>query len=236
MLKRTATIRKGTRGRKRRPNLQRSQTWAKKELQVARSIEKKYFDTTISNVIPDVTTPVASTTVINAMQQGSSAITRVGNKITCLEVLFRGFLSPTDAVANPSDAVRLMLVHDSQTNGATPAVPNVLLNGANPTSLSFRALEHAPRFTVLWDRTFACQMFTIQSTAEMISGGTVRFFKGKVRIPAKLQTTTFKASSAATFADISSGALFWVYLSLYRATNTAKYKISLTSRCRFYDN
>lgn len=116
--------------------------------------EKKYVDyplqhqdaSTAGRVYGDILT-IAAGTGINQ---------RIGNKITVVNVNFRGRIMSAAQTATASayldgERVRVMWFWDTQANGTVPKVTDVLQTAEID---SFRNMEQAPRFVILKDKTY----------------------------------------------------------------------------------
>jgi len=249
-VKRSRTQKKRTAGRvKRQPALFSRESRLQSLPQVPKSalvtktlrpkiVEKKYLDTYIEKVYPS-TTGVVSTTVCNAVRLGNEASERIGGVINNTDIFFKGFLDPpAHPTAQIADAIRLMLIQDLQTNQATPSFDQLILNGVSANALSFRCLEWAPRFNVLWEQTYAVHKYDPTSTNEMIAKSPVIQFKGHIDLKKQQFTQTeFKGDSASTFADIVKGAIFWAYVALYNdgGVSTVSARVSILTRFRYTD-
>lgn len=112
--------------------------------------ELKFFDS-----FRVITATVAAGSVVdsslNLIQQGAGESNRIGRKIVLRKIHIKGdvVLPATAVAADTSDAVRVIVFHDKQTNGAT-ATPAQILAG---TYLSFRNLQQTGRFNLLYDET-----------------------------------------------------------------------------------
>jgi len=111
--------------------------------------EKKFVDTEINTDI-DTTGTV---TPINLVATGTDFFNRIGRKILIKSFQVRAFLGIENV--NQGSGVRYMLVYDKQTNGALPAVGDIL--GIPTTSNPFTAmlnLNNRDRFVILWDKIY----------------------------------------------------------------------------------
>ncbi len=124
------------------------------------SIENKFFDVehTGSSVAVTWGTEEPATTNLTAIAQGDGESNRDGRKYIINSIHIKGFVHT--AVAESSAApledvlVRLVLVHDKQTNGAQLTATDVMDGGQTDDINSFRNLQFTKRFNVLWDKTF----------------------------------------------------------------------------------
>lgn len=151
--------------------------------------ESKWLDTTITMPATGVTTGVL--TLVNACANGTSPVTRVGNKTFMKSLLLRLNL----AVVNPTTAstrIRVMVVYDKEANGAAPAATDIL---ASDTNCSANNLYRPGRFTTLLDEFM-----------EPMNGTSTGYFLNryvKMGLPC-----LFNSGNASTVADISSGSVY----------------------------
>lgn len=113
-----------------------------------RSGEQKFFDTSVD----DSPIPVALTaTNLTVVPEGNGESDRIGRKITIKKIYWKyQFVLPTTATAaDTSDIVRLMLVQDTQTNGAQFVATDLLDSDVYD---SFRNLANSSRFRVLMSK------------------------------------------------------------------------------------
>ncbi len=121
--------------------------------------ELKFFDTEITNTVMSATWAALepATTNLSAVAQGDGESNRDGRKYTIKSVHIRGFIETAvqESQATPlSDIlVRVVLVHDTQTNGAQLTATEVMDAGGTDDINSFRNLGFTKRFRVLDDQT-----------------------------------------------------------------------------------
>lgn len=126
-------------------------------------IEYKYYDTARANMNMVSTTagaeldPAANDSCFNAIALGDGESNRDGRKCVVKSIQIRGMLHAS-GVADAADAppgicCRLVLVQDTQTNGAQLNSEDVLRDVAFTDCFSMRNLQYSKRFKVLWDRT-----------------------------------------------------------------------------------
>lgn len=93
---------------------------------------------------------------LNGLVQNSTESGRIGRRVQIHSIHIRGFFNTlanlSNAVPQGSHLVRVLLVLDTQTNGAQgPA--NLIMDTTGAQDLfAFRNLEYTTRFKVLWDR------------------------------------------------------------------------------------
>lgn len=156
---------------------------------------------------------------------GTDFTQRIGRKINVCSVQVRGFwrMSAPTTTAN-GIGLRIMLVEDAQSNGAAPAIGDILSQGAEPSS--FNNLNNRERFKIHKDLFKWLPPFnTTAATQNTQNWGVVNWYK-KVWIPVVFEGT------AATIGSIASGALFLVVMADYGG-NDMFFRASV--RVRFYD-
>lgn len=102
----------------------------------------------------------------------------------------------------PDQILRLALVLDTQTNGATVTAANVMDAGGTADVFSFRNLQYTSRYIVLWDRTFVMKA----SQANMNEGGANLFSVAPVKMHFsvnKVFKTPINVQMAGTTADMA---------------------------------
>jgi len=117
--------------------------------------------------VPNNTVLVNTTAVItplNLIRAGSTFCNRIGRKIEMESARLVGALVPVRTVVN-QDYVRIMIVYDRQTNGALPAIADILQTTdqatANTTgTLSGVNLNNRDRFVILKDHHVTLPSFT----------------------------------------------------------------------------
>lgn len=173
-------------------------------------------------------------TLLNGLQQGSDFTNRVGRKVMWKSLYVR-FLVQHDrtsagagAGVSPNSSVRIIIIHDMQTNGATPTVA-ALLNSANTTAPL--NLDNRDRFKVLMDKFYA--MPGVSKTATDInSAGNTAFTIKKYR---KINfETIFNSGTSGAVADINSGAV-WLFIIGDQASGDNCSTVNGSVRMRFAD-
>jgi len=118
----------------------------KKKLKLlARAIEYKYFDTVTAADGWDAT---GNSLVLNAMQLGNTAITRVGNKVVARRLTIRGYLQNTNG--EPLDGIaRMIIVKARDQNNNQQSLALLQQDGTDVNSMIYDAHKH--RYQVLCD-------------------------------------------------------------------------------------
>lgn len=150
-------------------------------------LENKFHDVntgtvTIVNTTAGAEGPAGGATALNMIQQGDTATTRDGRKITVNWVTVHGNLTcatksdQTDALPNVS--VRLLLVQDTQTNGIALNSEDVLKDNSSIPINDMRNLEFGKRFKVHKDEFFDLKRTNVGNDGEntmSIQGDSVAF-------------------------------------------------------------
>jgi len=195
--------------------------------------EKKVAD--LDNATYQANT-TGSITLLACPILGSDMTNRIGRKINLKSVYIRGFVASEASINNsslvvPSQQARFILFIDDQPNGAAPAVTD-LLKQANVTSQL--NLNNRDRFKILKDKTFVFDPYVYNSaaTTSVISANNmVKNFKCYKRLNVE---TVFNAMNGGTVADITSGALYMLWIGSVVASG-GDVNASLTTRVRYLD-
>jgi len=184
----------------------------------------------------------AEFTALNLLTAGSSAWNRVGRKVSLKSVHLRGFAVATvNASVVYNQYVRIMIVYDKQSNGALPAIADVLRdqnNSAADTNLtgitSGINLNNRDRFEIIADceyvwpgQTNTVTTGIVTATSDPMHVEIYRKLKGR--------ETHYKADSApGVIGDIASGCLFLLTFGNVTAGAEAWY-LNASIRVRFSD-
>jgi len=161
--------------------------------------------------------------LLNGVANGTDFTNRIGRKINMVDLEVKMFFFPISGNAYPGDVIRVMLIYDKQTNGALPAVSDILTS-AYP--LSFTNLNNRNRFEVLHDEAVALNP---QATVGTTLGNGAPENKWR-EFRVKLRHDTIYGSTGANIADIKSGAIYMLTISAF-----AVWQIAWNARVRFYD-
>lgn len=108
--------------------------------------ERKILDTQLTS---SALTVAGAITQLTNIAQGLTDATRVGNKITIVGITFNYMLE-----SNVSNAVRLMLVQNKQTNGLVTDIGEILEDQtADDILVSQRNKDFLRKFRVIYDKT-----------------------------------------------------------------------------------
>lgn len=121
------------------------------------SVEKKYIDKLDYQVnISGAGTVRGEYLLVNS---GQGVSQRIGNKISCVNVNYRGVLTGWSDMnaTGASQRLRYIFFWDTQANGDAPRAIDILQSG---TIDSFRNMENASRFIVMKDKTITLNQQT----------------------------------------------------------------------------
>jgi len=179
-------------------------------------------------------------TLLHAPTLGSDYTNRIGRKTNCKSLYIRGKLEITKASTMALATVgstlnRLIILLDTQPNGAAPAVTD-LLSSASPSSQLNP--NNRDRFHIIKDKVYGLDSLVIDNT-----GVNAENSWGRTIIPIKIYKklnleTIFNSTDDGTIASINSGALymFWIGNAGVQAVE-ANWVITanLSTRVRFDD-
>lgn len=183
--------------------------------------ERKVIDVQAATSVCNTTGAV---TLINGVATGTDFTQRIGRKIKMVSVQIRGWLVPDDNIVNPNMA-RIMVVYDSQPNGALAAVTDILLQ-ADATSMM--NLNNRDRFRVLLDEQLASG--PRNDTASIAVADNVSL---SVNRYVKCNWDVVFDGTAATIGSIQTGALLLVTVGMQAAGNANT--LTYSTRVRFID-
>jgi len=163
-------------------------------------------------------------TLLNGVATGTDFTNRIGRKVCWKSILMNGVLTPTDATSNVSLA-RIMLVWDSQPNGALPAITDVL-NAAVPTAPM--NLNNRDRFRVLLDKRFVLGPYNTTAT-QSVASNIIR----EHHMYKKINLETIFDGTTNAIGDIQSGSLFLLTIGNQTSPEGANWTASI--RLRFTD-
>lgn len=163
--------------------------------------------------------------LLNGVALGTDYTERIGRLVYMESVEFFFSAEPNTAGASPTgDAFRLMLVLDTQANGATPATAD-LLDGANYGE--FLNQNNRNRFLVLDERWVMCEANNY--AAGNLTTGDPTFIIDKYEIP--LGFNTYYSGTGSTISNIQTNALWFFCISAY-----ASWKANFNAKVKFYDS
>lgn len=174
---------------------------------------------------------------LNLVQAGSSFFNRIGRKIAMQSLYFNGFINgAANDVAD--EYLRVMVVYDCQTNGATPVWSDVVQattqnNAQSSLTLDGFNLNNRDRFKIILDKRFHTAptggaINTNENFSPTASEMTIQEF----RKLGNLETQYGADSSPAVIGDVRTGALFL----LMQGTTGGQWNLTWTARLRYTDN
>lgn len=204
--------------------------------------EHKFFDTNIGSAAFVVAGFVSLTELVKIPVINSNAESeRTGRKVTIRAINVNGHIQPlqsssvTTATFLTSGVIRsvlcrVMLILDTQCNGALPSVANVL---QTTDVLGFLNLENSGRFVILWNKvitvghTAAAAGWDGSVLKKVVGGdGMGISYNKKCCIPIEYDNT----ASTGAVGTIKSNNLFWLFIA-----NGIEATYSLKTRIRFTD-
>lgn len=201
-----------------KPSIQKQVSNVKKSIRKMQNDEElKYFDV-YYNTTADTS---GNVTILNAMAQGNTQITRIGNEISCTSVQFRGTIYQNVDASLGGTEVRLMVLWDRQPNSADPTIAglnNGILNNVTVTNLMLSpyTYENQDRYRILYDKRFIINANTwydydIPATTATIDSVLPMYIPFKKKL--KLSRNTKYDNAAAGITSISSNSLVFVAIS-----------------------
>ncbi len=168
---------------------------------------------------------------LNGIGQGDSPTSRDGRAYFITSVMLKGLLQlnikTEDFIPQNDIVIRMMLVHDTQTNKAQ-LTPADVVNATGSEFLAFRDLNFTTRYKVLKDKTFVFRR-------NFVNEGVITSFasnKGLIRFncyhtfPTPIQVLC--QGDGATIANITNDSIH-----LIATANSTEVNLEYTSRVRF---
>lgn len=184
--------------------------------------ELKHLDTAVALNNLTAGAGQVSTSLV-AIPQDDTESGRDGRQVIVKRVSIRGTFISDPTTVNP-ELIRLLLVQDTQTNGAASTVLNVLQTDAVN---SFHQLENSHRYKIHMDTTFTTQKHI--NTAGTSSITTIKFIKFSKALNMIMDYDSSAATGA--IATQRSNGLFLIAMS----ASTITCDFSATVRIRFQD-
>lgn len=183
--------------------------------------ELKTIDTGIVGVTPITT--AGSVALINGVATGTDYTNRIGRKIMIKSIYVRFATLPNTVTAPLGDIQRIMLIYDKQTNGAAPAVTDILNTASY---LDVNNLNNRDRFVVLKDKTINCWPAAYAAGAVTAGNPNTMSFK----FYKKCNLEQIFSGTGSTVGSIASGGIFLLFISA-----AATYNLAYSARVRFSD-
>lgn len=163
--------------------------------------ELKYVDIASASYACDTTGTV---TALNLTAVGDDNTTRDGRQICNRSVHVQGLIRPETAGASTVNLSRLMLVWDSQPNGAIATITDILVAS---TSVSATNLDNRERFTILRDKRYSQGAQSTTASQSYSDGNNTYAVSEYVNL--KDVKTTYN-NTTAVIAAVTTGALLMV--------------------------
>lgn len=163
----------------------------------------------------------ATRNLLNGLQPGTSATSRLGRKIFMKSMQLRFHAEPVGTTVGVPTPIRVLIVFDTQTNALMPAVTDVVVSDNIYAHMN---LQNGDRFKVILDKEFKLGTSAI---------GTDLIINWKKFRRLNL-VTTFNSGNLADVTDIQTGSLIMLCWQL-GLTTTAPTSV-MNSRIRFTDN
>lgn len=170
---------------------------------------------------------------------GADFTNRVGRKITLKTVYVKGAVAQMNAwvLANQTvqaQHLRMIIFVDYQPNAAAPAVTDILNNATPASQLN---LNNRDRFRVIADKEYVVDPFCLEEAGPTETFAStcnqIKFVKKFKRINIE---TIFNNNSTGAIGDITSGALFMLWIGTGDHTNVGQYsQAKVSTRVRFSD-
>lgn len=203
------------------------------------AVEKKALDLAATTYALNQTAVI---TPLNLIRVGSTFCNRIGRKISMKSLRMNGNLNFIRTVAD-EDYVRIMIVYDRQTNGALPAIADILQDTDQATTNVTNAysganVNNVDRFQILKDYhivlpsgTFTAGVVTNPGFTDPVSAT----FRVDCYLKLNGLLTQYKSDSApAVIGDISSGALYLVTFGSAVAGSEG-FQLACKTRLRYTD-
>lgn len=185
--------------------------------QLTRIGEMKSIDIPATSTVINT---VGAVTLLNGVARGDTSATRVGNRITLRSIQVKGYGLPTAATGN-SQCGRVIVVYDRQSNGAAPAVTDILKDSHGS---SLKNQLNDGRFLTLMDQMLAIPTADGNGEYPVL----VDFYK-KLNL-----SVDFNANNAGTIADFISGSIYLLSIGS-EAAGAGAGAFVFSSRVRFND-
>lgn len=192
--------------------------------------EKKYIDNATRG---QAVTNSGVLFLLNGLTQGTSATTRVGQRIMMKNFHLKCLILAAQVGQTPTITMslfRVMVLYDVQPNGATPSVTDILeTNTGSLGPLSPMSIANGSRFKVLYDQRFLCN--------NQLSAGVLppKFSNWMEKFQKMNLETQYAAANTGTVTDIRTGSLFLLFISDETAAANAC-QVDFYCRVRYYDN
>lgn len=185
--------------------------------------ELKYNDIAAATYQGDNTGTI---TALNLIAVGDDNTSRDGRQICNRSIHVQGYLAPVDSTTLNS-MCRMMLVWDSQPNGAIATMTDIL---SVSNAVSSTNLNNRERFRILRDLKFALGSSSNTATQAVSDGSNTYLIDCFLKL--KDIKTTYSGTTA-VIASVATGALLLVTIGSNSSSNQGTF--TLTTRLRFTD-
>jgi len=191
--------------------------------------EKKFIDTTGTTNVPETGT----ISLLNPLGQGTSVVTRIGQKIVIRSIDLRVRVSGAPNSATPTvyaNMIRVLLVWDNQPNG-TLATPSDIIEDltAGTGVIAPQQKIYITRFRILWDKKFMLtNLVGANSPTEKVNDMDQYYKKTRLQVG-------YADSNNGDITDIITGAIYLLAVGQHTAAANQGI-LEYFSRIRFYDN
>lgn len=197
--------------------------------------EKKFLDTADDFGATQIPTTGAIGNSINLLTNGTGAQQLIGRKITIKSIQSRCFVTFTGVTgaANPNaainnDIVRMLLVQDTQTNGAYAIPSDILAISGSINSLI--NMENSGRFKILKEK-----VIEFNNTVPGILATGPTYYTGSARKSFKWFKKCnidimYDNAASSNITDIRDNNIFWLAIS-----NRAVATVNMNTRIRYTD-
>lgn len=194
--------------------------------------ESKVIDIAVGTLQVNTTGTIS---LLNGCIQGTDYTQRIGRKIQLKSLYVRGRVqleTALNGVQISPQMARMMLVVDTQPNGVVFAITDLLNTAAPESQLN---LNNRDRFMIICDKEWVFDPYIIQGTATQsfaVGGRTISPLKKYKKLNME---TIFNSGNAGTIADMTSGALYMVWLGSQPAGAATDLNAIVSTRVRFKD-
>lgn len=210
---------------------------------VVRAGEKKTVDFPVTNQSFSTTLQIA---LVNGVQQGTGRQNRIGSCVKWDKLYLTGqVITQTSGFGSVTDYARHMIIYDRQPTGTLPVIADIFADldqtGATTNNASAGLnLNNRKRFSILFSRRLTLAGV---SAAGVITNG---YALNPMSEPSDTQiekyinlsglVTEFKSNSnPITVADIATGAIYMITLSMVNAAGVSNWLQSTKCRLTYYD-
>lgn len=185
--------------------------------------ELKYLDIASAGYVADTT---GSVTCLNLTAVGDDNTNRDGRQIINKSIHIQGLLQPSDDSTSPNLS-RMLIVWDSQPNGAIATITDILVAS---TSVSSTNLNNRERFRILKDLRLSQGKVDTTATSTFSNSDNTYCVNEFIKLN-DLKTTY--SGTTAVIASIATGALLMVTIGSVAAAAGGTFGV--TTRLRFAD-